>query len=357
MFGKNDVSKALRIEAELGYGGSGTVYKAWHKRLQKYVVVKEYEKTSWSDIETRRNEVEALKNIKCVFLPVVLDFFSKGRRSFTVMEYVEGVSFDKPLERGEVFGQSTALKYYRQLALALIALHDKDVCHRDVKPSNIMLTPDDNICLIDFNAAFVRGRVSGFTSRSPGYASPEQSLIYEILRNAKGARERDCSPIASGHNDCETETAICERGSRTEHAITESAHKYTHTKCTHTKRTHAACTYIRCTNTRYTNPGCENSGYSCADGGGFQLPPAGNASFSDGVDWKLSDIYSLGATMYHIISGVRPPEPAEDTAALSDIGRFNADLAYVIEKSMQSEPLKRFSSAAALYDAIEDIKI
>lgn len=75
-----------RIETELGSGGGGIVYKAWHTRLQKYVVIKELKRGTKDSIETQRNEVEALKNVKSAYLPQVLDFFSEDKRVFTVME-------------------------------------------------------------------------------------------------------------------------------------------------------------------------------------------------------------------------------------------------------------------------------
>ena len=79
-----------RIELELGSGGGGVVYKAWHTRLKKHVVIKELKMGSAHDIETQRNEVEALKNVKSAYLPQVYDFLTEGDRIFTVIEFVEG---------------------------------------------------------------------------------------------------------------------------------------------------------------------------------------------------------------------------------------------------------------------------
>ena len=68
---------AYRIESELGSGGGGVVYKAWHTRLQKHVVIKELKRGSDNDIVTQRNEVEALKNVKSAYLPQVYDFIAE----------------------------------------------------------------------------------------------------------------------------------------------------------------------------------------------------------------------------------------------------------------------------------------
>ena len=102
---------AYRIESKLGSGGGGVVYKAWHTRLQKYVVLKELRRGSENDIETQRNEVEALKNVKSTYLPQVFDFLGEGGRIFTVMEFV-GESLDKLLERGQKFTQQQVIKWY-----------------------------------------------------------------------------------------------------------------------------------------------------------------------------------------------------------------------------------------------------
>ena len=74
--------------------------------------------------------------------------------------------------------------------------------------------------------------------------------------------------------------------------------------------------------------------------------------FSDGIDWKRSDIYSLGATMYHIFSGTRPHEKAAEVTALSSYRRHGATVARVIKRSMHPDPSVRFKSAAEVMDAL-----
>ena len=112
-----------RIETELGSGGGGTVYKAWHTRLQKRVVIKELKSGSTHDIETQRNEVVALKNVKSAYLTQVFDFLTEGDRANTVIEFVEGESLDKPLKRGQKFTQPQVVKWYGQLVSALESIH------------------------------------------------------------------------------------------------------------------------------------------------------------------------------------------------------------------------------------------
>ena len=211
------VRSMLRIESRLGSGGSGAVYKAWHKRLRKYVVVKEVKHDSSGDVQARRNEVEALKNLKCAYLPQVYDFLTDGNHSYTVLEFIRGESLDKLIGRKERFTAPQILKWYAQLASALEAIHQQNICHRDIKPANIMLTPEGDVCLIDFNAAMVGGIDTRLISRSPGYASPEQHEYFKRHTRDAAIIGRGYSADASIPGNGYTETQLLSEDSKTEH--------------------------------------------------------------------------------------------------------------------------------------------
>ncbi|MDR2599948.1 MAG: serine/threonine protein kinase [Oscillospiraceae bacterium] len=267
-FGENYLDElGYSVVAEIGSGSSGIVYKGWHKRLQKDIVIKELVGGVVNTIEVCKNEVEAIKNIKNMHIPQVYDFVMDQDRSFTVMEYIDGFNLDKHLRKKRSFAKQVVCKWYYQLASALEALHKYDVCHRDIKPSNIILCNDGDVYLVDFNSARVRGNYTGVVSRSIGYASPEQQAYFMMC-----AENRNNYRISS-------------------------------------------------------------------------------------VDWKLSDIFSLGATMYHALIGKRPPVLVDENITLFDENGKTGEIEKIIERSMRINPQERYSSARELRTMILRVKL
>ncbi|MCM1468146.1 MAG: protein kinase [Alistipes sp.] len=170
-----ELEATYEILEQIGEGGGGIIYKAVHKRLQKTVVLKKI-RSKISQIETCRVEVDILKNLRNVHLPQVFDFIECEEGIFTVMEFIPGKSLRQLLDEQYVFTEKEALEYIEQLCEALEYLHENKpaIVHGDIKPDNVIRTPEGKIYLIDFNisGSLIDGkaRVYGYTN---GYSAPE----------------------------------------------------------------------------------------------------------------------------------------------------------------------------------------
>lgn len=259
-----DFSDTYEILEKLGEGAGGIVYKAYHRRLRQEVVIKRYRKGVIS-LSGNRREADILKNLRHSYLPQVLDFFETDEAVCTVMSYVPGKSFARLLEEGRRFTSRELARWGMQICSALNYLHSQDppVIHCDIKPANVMLTPQGDICLIDFNISFYLGDTSvlGYTN---GYTSPEQYLIAMSRESGRGTPE---------------EVKIDER----------------------------------------------------------------------------TDIYSVGATLYHLAVGQKVGDYREriDTGLLS--GVTGEAFAQVIEKALRVDPGQRWQSAYDMFRALQDI--
>ena len=165
-----------QILGEIGSGGGGVVYKARHIRLQTDVVVKRIRDEVRGKIQSRQ-EADVLKKLKHPYLPRVYDFIETPEAVYTVMDFIPGISMDKALTQYGRFAQKYVLQWAKELGEALAYLHNKKpaIIHSDIKPANIILTPDGHICLIDFNISIaIDSSMKATLGISAGYSSPEQ---------------------------------------------------------------------------------------------------------------------------------------------------------------------------------------
>ena len=258
------LSDTYIIREKLGEGSGGIVYRAYHKRLKKEVVIKRMRTRSVS-VLVNRQEVDILKNLQHSYLPQVLDFLTIDKEVYTVMSYIPGKSLQQLLKDGYHFTQNELIRWGMQLCSALNYLHSQKppIIHSDIKPANIMLTPEGNICLIDFNISFFmdENTVLGYTD---GYTSPEQYIIA---------------------------------------LDSESVHSLPQ--------------------------------YSSID--------------------EKTDIYSVGATFYHLASGKKTKDYKDPIDMELLTRRTGEAFAKVIEKSMQIDPDDRFDSAFEMFQAFKSI--
>ncbi|HEX6777314.1 MAG TPA: tetratricopeptide repeat protein [Ktedonobacterales bacterium] len=177
-----------RVLERIGQGGFGAVYKAEDTALgNRLVAVKEMgqhglnERDLLEAQEAFQREALLLANLNHPSLPHIYEQFGEDGRSYLVMEYIDGTTLEEglnlmPARRLEV--QET-LEIALQICDVLDYLHTRQppIIFRDLKPANVMLTPQGDLYLIDFGIArfFTPGKAKD-TIRfgSPGYAPPEQ---------------------------------------------------------------------------------------------------------------------------------------------------------------------------------------
>lgn len=177
-----------KILSKLGQGGMSTVYLALNERANKTWAVKEIRQDSAGDFEALKQgmlaEINILKQLRHKYLPDIVDVIEDKGRLLIVMDYIQGKTLDAVLKesmekRGEPISPEDVVPWSVQLCDALHYLHTrpKPVIYRDLKPSNVMLKPDGDICIIDFGAARVyeSGRQQDTACLgTPGFAAPEQ---------------------------------------------------------------------------------------------------------------------------------------------------------------------------------------
>ena len=177
-----------RIQRQIGGGGMGTVYLAEDTRLAgRRCAIKEMSPAalppkdrSWAT-NAFRQEAQMLANLDHPGLTAVTDFFFEFGNWYLVMDFVEGETLGDRLDRltDRRLPLREALDITRQLCTVLEFLHGQrpPVVFRDLKPGNVMLTPEGEIKLIDFGIArfFKPGRSRDTVNLgTPGYAAPEQ---------------------------------------------------------------------------------------------------------------------------------------------------------------------------------------
>ena len=151
------LNNRYQIVGLLGQGGMGSVYRAYDQTLSRNVALKERHPdpnatpAALAQARTQfEREAKVLANLTHHNLPRVTDYFSFGGNEYLVMDFVEGQSLDKIAQQRGALPEATVLAWANQLLDALEYIHARGIIHRDIKPQNIILTPDGRVMLVDF---------------------------------------------------------------------------------------------------------------------------------------------------------------------------------------------------------------
>jgi serine/threonine-protein kinase len=203
------------ISALLGAGGMGEVYKARDTRLDRTVAIKVLPAPVADDADRLRRFEHEARAIASLNHPHICQLYDIGP-GYLVLEYIDGAPLRGPVAAPEAVRQAI------QIARALEAAHDRGILHRDLKPTNVLITRDGTVKLVDFGLAkLLRSgsgdpdevthtsahTVAGAILGSPGYMSPEQAagqaldvpsdvfsfgiVLHELLSGVRASHEGD----------------------------------------------------------------------------------------------------------------------------------------------------------------------
>ena len=314
------INNVYRIIEKIGQGGGGIVYKAHHENLQKYVVLKQIKgKLSTANA---RIEVDLLKNLKHTYLPQVLDFIEHDGKTFTVMDFIDGEDLkkytnDKPMKTKEI------IHYGVELCEAVKYLHSQtpSVIHSDIKPENIMITKDGNICLIDFNISLMFSDNKTAIGGTRGFAAPEQLSVAKAAYSKK-------TEFTNGSDKTELVSDKTELVSDETELVSDE-----------TELVSDEAELVSDEAELIASQGTQN-----------------NKGNMFGTISKRSDIYSIGAVLYYMITGERP---SADYSRIKPVRSFKVKvpegLLIITEKAMALNPSKRYSSVDAMLTALQNV--
>ncbi len=182
------LSDRYRVDARIGAGGMGLVYKATHLLIGRTLAIKVLRRRYAEQDEVAQRfaqEARVASSVKHINVVDLLDYGTTPRGSpFYVMEYLDGRSLARELARKGPLEPARALDIACQIARGLSAAHQAGVIHRDLKPDNVFLVSDQHgpelVKILDFGIAHLAGRKTRLTAAgavvgTPEYMSPEQA--------------------------------------------------------------------------------------------------------------------------------------------------------------------------------------
>ena len=176
------IKDRYEITQLLGEGGMSYVYKATDKQLQRTVAIKtlkpnyvEQEKF----VERFKREAQTAANLNHPNIVQIFDW-GIGDEPFFVMEYIEGNTLTSIIANKRTISMNDILFIGAQVSSGLQAAHSKGLVHRDIKPGNIMITPEGKVKVTDFGIVSLQNEESDITKTgsilgTASYISPEQA--------------------------------------------------------------------------------------------------------------------------------------------------------------------------------------
>lgn len=295
----------------LGEGGMGTLYRAHKDSLDVDVVIKRV-KQKFKGRMDERAEANILKTLKHKYLPRIYDVIeSPSGYVYTIMDMIPGENMQNYVKTHGPVSQKLAYRWACLLCEVIAYLHSQvpPILHCDIKPSNIMITPNEDICVIDFNTSLVFSKGVLAIGATPGYAAPEQ-----YTRPGASPDTIETVPL---------EETMPLRGYK-------DAFAYQNVR----------------SNKDPSGRGVSNSvtAAQATNAGGY------------GTISKRTDVYGIGATLYYAITGQQPGHSLKDVRPITSYKlKFSRSFLLIIARAMMKRQEERFCDAQEMLRALQDI--
>lgn len=306
-----DLGSGYSAIRPLGEGGMGTLYRAHKDSLDVDVVIKRV-KQKFKGRMDERAEANILKTLKHKYLPRIYDVIeSQSGYVYTIMDMIPGENMQNYVKTHGPVSQKLAYRWACQLCEVIAYLHSQvpPILHCDIKPSNIMITPADDICVIDFNTSLVFSKGVLAIGATPGYAAPEQ-----YTRPGASPDTIETVPL---------EETMPLRGYK-------DAFAYQNVR----------------SNKDPSGRGVSNSvtAAQATNAGGY------------GTISKRTDVYGIGATLYYAITGQQPGHSLKDVRPITSYKlKFSRSFLLIIARAMMKRQEERFCDAQEMLRALQDI--
>lgn len=306
-----DLGSGYSAIRPLGEGGMGTLYRAHKDSLDVDVVIKRV-KQKFKGRMDERAEANILKTLKHKYLPRIYDVIeSPSGYVYTIMDMIPGENMQNYVKTHGPVSQKLAYRWACQLCEVIAYLHSQvpPILHCDIKPSNIMITPAGDICVIDFNTSLVFSKGVLAIGATPGYAAPEQ-----YTRPGASLDTIETVPL---------EETMPLRGYK-------DAFAYQNVR----------------SNKDPSGRGVSNSvtAAQATNAGGY------------GTISKRTDVYGIGATLYYAITGQQPGHSLKDVRPITSYKlKFSRSFLLIIARAMMKRQEERFCDAQEMLRALQDI--
>lgn len=183
------VKENLDLFGEIGSGGTAKVYIAHDKWANKTVAVKALFKSSYKDNYIRNKFKQEANQYLYLDHPNIVnltDYIEKDDTDYIVMEFIDGKTLDEYINTvsGPLVGENL-INIFSQILAGVAHAHHDEIFHLDIKPSNIMITNDMKVKVLDFGISSTKEEKIEKEKRrmgTPMYMSPEQVTMSEIQR-------------------------------------------------------------------------------------------------------------------------------------------------------------------------------